>query len=540
MAADLEAAADESSERGAHAEAASALERAAELSEDRTRKGHLLQRAACAALDSGQRERALSLVERARPCVTDPLDRVGLEGVRAAVEIHRGTPDEANAILMGAAAQVADVDPARATRMLVAAVEVAALGGWPERAFVDARKAIARIESTGSAEEEFMRAFIDGVGALAELDPATAQRRLAEALEHGQGFDEPHLLIWVGGVYMYAGDFPRGRSLYTQAVNAARATGSFFDLPMALWFCANADMAGRMVDAVEASAAEAIEIARQVGQENLETCFLAFLARVAAFKGREAECRERAAEALGRALAHNLGSAINTARTALAEIGDVDAALAQLEYLEGDTAQMSLLVLALPDLVDAAVRGGVPERTAAGLELYSVYAEQAQGPALGILARCRAQVASDPGAAERLFEESLALQAHGAQPFERARTQIAYGEFLRRARRRVDARVHLRNALATFEEVGADLWASRAREELQATGETARKRDESTRDDLTPQELRIAQRVADGASNRDVAAQLFISPKTVEYHLHKVFMKLGVSSRVELARVALP
>lgn len=309
---------------------------------------------------------------------------------------------------------------------------------------------------------------------------------------------------------------------------------------MALWFCANADMAGRKVEAVEASAAEGIEIARQVGLENLETCFLAFLARVAAFRGREAECRERAEEALTRALSHNLGSAINAARTALAEIGDVDAAVTQLEYLQGDTAQMSLLVLALPDLVDAAVCGGVPERTAPGLALYEVYAEQAQGAALGILARCKAQVASDPEEAERLFEESLALQAHGAQPFERARTQIAYGEFLRRARRRVDARVQLRYALATFEEVGAERWASRAREELQATGETARKRDESTRDDLTPQELRIAQRVADGASNRDVAAQLFISPKTVEYHLHKVFLKLGVSSRMELARVALP
>lgn len=540
VAADLERAAMASAERGAHAEAAAALERAAELTEDRAQRGHLLGGAARAALDAGLREKALALVERARPCVSDPLDRAGLEAVRAAVEIHRGTPDEANAILMGAAEQAAAVDPRLATRMLVTAVEVAAVGGWPERAFVGARRALAQIESGGSSEEEFMRAFIDGVGALAELDPDGARHGLAAAMEHGQGLAEPHSLIWLGGVYMYAGDFPRGRSLYTQAVDAARATGSFHDIPVALWACANADMAGRKVAAVEASAAEGIEIARQVGQENLETCFLAFLARVAAFRGREDECRRLAEEALERALAHNLGSAINTARTALAEIGDVKAALAQLEYLEGDTAQMSLLVLSLPDLVDAAVRGGVPERTAPAMALYEVYAAQAQSAALGILARCKAQVADDPEEAARLFEEALALQAHGAQPFERARTQVAYGEFLRRARRRADAREHLRAALVTFEDVGAELWAARAREELGATGETARKRDDSTRDDLTPQELRIAQRVAEGASNRDVAAQLFLSPKTVEYHLHKVFMKLGVSSRVELARVALP
>jgi DNA-binding CsgD family transcriptional regulator len=540
VAAELEAAADRATGRGAHAEAASALERAADLVEDRTRRGHLLQRAARAALDSGRREQALSLVDQARPSVTDPRDRTGLEEVRAAVEIHRGTPDEANAILMGAAELIAGVDPERATRMLVTAVEVAAIGGWPERAFVSARRALAGIESRGSAEEEFMRAFIEGVGALAELDPRAARERLADAMRHGRGLGESHALIWQGGVYMYAGDFPRGRSLYTQAVDAARATGSFHDIPMALWFCANADMAGRKVAAVEASAAEGIEIAQQVGQQNLETCFLAFLARVAAFRGREKQCRELAEQALGRALAHNLGSAINTARTALAEIGDVEAALAQLAYLEGDTAQMSLLVLSLPDLVDAAVRAGVPERTAPGLALYEVYAAQAQGPALGILARCKAQVAIDPEGAERLFQESLALQAHGAQPFERARTEIAYGEFLRRTRRRVDARVQLRAALATFEDVGAELWAARAREELSATGETTRKRDDSTRDELTPQELRIAQRVAEGASNREVAAQLFISPKTVEYHLSKVFMKVGVSSRMELARAGVP
>src|SRR3984885_6184179 len=137
--------------------------------------------------------------------------------------------------------------------------------------------------------------------------------------------------------------------------------------------------------------------------------------------------------------------------------------------------------------------------------------------------------------AEPLFLEALSHQRQHGEPFERARTQLAYGESLRRAQRRTEARTQLRDALATFEGLNTPLWADRARAELEATGITARKRDASTLDTLTPQELRIARLVGGGASNRDVAAQLFLSPKTVEYHLRKVFLKLGVSSRFELA-----
>jgi len=158
----------------------------------------------------------------------------------------------------------------------------------------------------------------------------------------------------------------------------------------------------------------------------------------------------------------------------------------------------------------------------------------------GLLARCHGMLADDADEAGGLFSE--ALEHHGADEipaFERARTQLAYGERLRRDRRKLEARTQLRAALDGFEALGAELWAQRAQGELRATGETARKRDASTVDDLTPQELRIATLVAEGASNRDVAAQIFVSPKTVEYHLRKVFLKLGVASRVELARMPL-
>jgi DNA-binding CsgD family transcriptional regulator len=152
-----------------------------------------------------------------------------------------------------------------------------------------------------------------------------------------------------------------------------------------------------------------------------------------------------------------------------------------------------------------------------------------------LTARCRALLASG-AEAEAAFGDALDLHALGTNAFDRARTELLFGEFLRRERRRSDAREHLRSALDAFERLRVEPWAERARAELRATGETARRRDTSTLADLTPQELQIARLVGEGHSNKDVAAQLFLSPRTVEYHLRKVFAKLGISSRAELIR----
>jgi DNA-binding CsgD family transcriptional regulator len=189
-----------------------------------------------------------------------------------------------------------------------------------------------------------------------------------------------------------------------------------------------------------------------------------------------------------------------------------------------------------PSLVDAALRAGEPDRAQHALTRFAAWAPVSRESLVpAMLARCRAMLAEDADEADRLFTEALAEDLGEMPAFERARTELAFGERLRRDRRKVESRARLRAALVAFEGLGARLWAERARGELNATGQTARKRVASTRDELTPQELRIARLVADGASNRDVAAQLFVSPKTVEYHLSKVFQKLGVKSRFELA-----
>ena len=544
VAAELESAGDAALARGAHAAAAAAFERAAGLSERDADGGRRLRRAALASLDSGRRTSALSLAERARPLVADAVGRAELEFVRAAVEFHRGSPDEAHRTLMDGAVAVGAAAPRFATSMILAAIEISAFGGWPERAFARAREAVAHFESTESPEEEFLRVLLSGVGALADGDAPLAAEHLAEAATQGERFEEPRLLRVAAASCVYLGDPPRARRLYQRALAAARSTGSFQELPISLFFCAHTDAVQQRVVEAAASATEGIGIARQLGQENLEIAFLALLARVAAFHGQEVECRALAAEAIPRALAHNLGTASASARYAVAELdlglSDLASAVEQLELLTSDTAQIAVAIRTTPDYVDAAVRTGEPESAVKALERYAAWAAQAPGPsAKGVLARCRALITADEANAEALFLESIRLLAEGAPPFERARSHLAYGEFLRRQKRRLESRIQLRTALETFDGMGAALWAKRAREELHATGETARTRDPSTLDQLTPQERRIAELAAGGGSNRDIAAQLFLSPKTVEYHLHKVFLKLDVHSRVELARIPL-
>ena len=186
---------------------------------------------------------------------------------------------------------------------------------------------------------------------------------------------------------------------------------------------------------------------------------------------------------------------------------------------------------ALVELVEAGVRAGRPDEAAAALERLSERT-QASGTewALGIEARCRALVADD----ESLYRESIERLARSRAAVEHARSRLVYGEWLRRENRRTDARELLRLAHESFSRMGTEGFAERARRELQATGETARRITPDTRDVLTPQEVQVARLARDGHTNPEIGAQLFISPRTVEYHLHKVFRKLDVTTRKEL------
>jgi DNA-binding CsgD family transcriptional regulator len=190
----------------------------------------------------------------------------------------------------------------------------------------------------------------------------------------------------------------------------------------------------------------------------------------------------------------------------------------------------------LVELIEAAVRSGKPEVAVDGLgRLSEMTAASGTDWALGVEARSRALL-SDGEAAERLYRQAIELLEGTRVRVELARAQLLYGEWLRRQRRRLDARQQLRIAHTSFAEFGMEAFAERARVELEATGEHARKRSIETRDDLTPQEAQISRLAADGATNREIAAQLFISPSTVDYHLRKAFRKLGVRSRHQLGQ----
>jgi DNA-binding CsgD family transcriptional regulator len=188
-----------------------------------------------------------------------------------------------------------------------------------------------------------------------------------------------------------------------------------------------------------------------------------------------------------------------------------------------------------PELIELHLRLGDPDAAAGALAAFAVEAERKARPwSLARLARARGLMAADPELDDR-FGESLRLHAETPDGYETARTRLAYGARLRRARRRVDAREQLAIALRHFEDLGASPWADAAGAELAATGVAARRRDPSTLDDLTPQELHIAQLLAEGRTTRETAAAVFLSPKTVEYHLRSIYRKLGIHDRDALA-----
>ena len=297
--------------------------------------------------------------------------------------------------------------------------------------------------------------------------------------------------------------------------------------------------AGRWASA-EANAREGVELARQMGQHDLVAQQLVLLALVAALRGSEDECRALAAESRRLGSAHGLGIVAELEHWALAlldlGLGQADEALRRARRITSTP----VVFWAGLDRVDAAFRAGDPETARAWLETFDGWAKNCQAPwARAVVLHCRALLSGEEHEAERLFLAALGAHDEAARPFERARSELAYGEFLRRARRRVEAREHLRAALDGFEALGATPWLERARVELRASGQTARKRDSSTRDELTPQELQIARFVAEGLTNRDVAAQLFLSPRTIDFHLRNVYKKLGISSRTALARLDL-
>jgi len=293
------------------------------------------------------------------------------------------------------------------------------------------------------------------------------------------------------------------------------------------------------------SGSEAMAIGRDTGQPLWVSYAAGALASLAAVEGDEDRCREHAELAAldGRVCESALsGKAWAQAGLALLDLGAgrVQACLDRLQAMaRGPSRHLAAVVRSVPTEIEAAVRLGRLADAREPLALFTRWAQIQRRPWIdALLARCQALTAPD-GEAERHFERALALHAAASRPFEQARTALLYGEWLRRARRKSEARVQLSAALAVFEEIGSQPWAARARAELGASGARTPQAAPSTAfGRLTPQELQITQLAAQGLFNQEIAAQLILSPRTVAYHLYKAYPKLGISSRGELATLS--
>jgi DNA-binding CsgD family transcriptional regulator len=299
------------------------------------------------------------------------------------------------------------------------------------------------------------------------------------------------------------------------------------------------------IAAARVHAEEGLRLALEIGLPNSACFHRSVLAWVAAVRGEEDTALSLAEHATETALRHGLsphgaiaGWAVGLLHLGIGDWEQAASRLADLCSPASGVGNPFVARRALPDLVEAAVRADRRDLAAPAATRLAAFARDG-APAWesALAARCRALLSRPAGVRESWYAEALALEAGDRRPFNRARTSFLLGEHLRRERRRAEARPHLRDALDTFERLGAAPWAKRARAELRATGETARRREPAPLTQLTPQQAQIAGLVAEGATNKEVAAHLFLSPRTVDYHLRKVFTKLEISSRAELIRL---
>jgi DNA-binding CsgD family transcriptional regulator len=424
--------------------------------------------------------------------------------------------------------------------MLVLATWAALAANQLDRVVHEIRPAMQRL---AGPDDVRIKQVADGLVASGLVQAPPAAAKMDVAGEAATTWPHP-AFFWMWPMLVVAepaGDDISADQRYARAVAARRAAGTGSTLTLALANLALAEAGlGRWPDAIS-TATEGLRLARETGQHAIAGYFLALLAGVAAEQGRAEDCRRLADEALATAIPLRLAVVAAFASWTLAALdlteGRPRAALDRLLALntpQQPTAHTAIALLATGTLVEAAASAGALAGVEPLVARFERWAAWDQRTWTRVVAhRCRALISQGEDA-ERHFQAALATDGLRELPVELARTELLYGEWLRRSRRRADARPHLRAALELFERLGATPWAERAHGELRASGETARRRDASTREQLTPQELQIARLAGQGLSNQEIAARLFLSPHTVGYHLHKIYAKVGITSRAEL------
>ena len=545
----LAAAGTRSRRRGGNLEAARAFEQAARFGTAATRAALLVRAARCWQL-AGRTGKVLPLLDEAVTLTDEPRLRALIRHMGGYVRMWRALPRDGLAEMIDGAHQVEQLDPGRAAMMYAdAALAYFMLGapiellGTTRRAFevserCDPNNSAARLVSTVAYAGSLVlnghrteaQALLDGVRVeLMEVDPLARAQELAHAVY----------------TWMWLEDYETAGRMLDRVLTEARRTGALGVLPQTLAMASElAYRMGRWPQA-RAYAEESVALAEETRQAGLYSLY--FVARIDAVQGRADDAQQMIKRAKAIAERHQATIMVpyfgHTLGLLALGAGDLDEAIRRLEGVQAlpvaqQIRDQSIIPWAF-DLVEAYARAGRTVEATALLERIAVsdQSDAAAGPPadwlIAMTWRCRGLLASrsDMVAA---FQTALAAHDRCEMPFERARTLLCLGERLRRSRQRGPARQHLRRALETFEQLDATAWAARARAELAATGEPTT-RGTGAVALLTPQELQVALVVGRGASNQEAASALFLSQKTIEYHLSNIYRKMNLHSRAELS-----
>ncbi|MFI6868255.1 AAA family ATPase [Nocardia sp. NPDC050406] len=541
LAAALETAAAQASDQGGHASAAAALERAAQLSPAPAERARRITRAVETAAEAGRTDYALRLADAAERTLLRPAERARVISARALIEFEYGSPKHAHQLMLAAAEHLADIAPERAAWLLIEAGRIA----WTAGDLVDFRVAHHRLaELSLGPMRDALLSTLRGPLVMQTGDPVTGIAMIRANAVFGDSVPLEMISVRMALAAQLAliGDMPTARAQLTELAAVVCARGMVGWYPAVACFLANTQLILGDFREAEVVATQALRIAADIGQPSREAAAEALLAMIAAVRGEDARCRELTARTLRQSPDDGNAIDITHCHWALALLdlghGRHQQALDRLRTLyERPKQARGHWVDLLADLVEAAARLGRPDRAVAAVAEIDTWAAALDLPwAEGLALRCRGLLTGEG----ELYAKAMTLHATADRWYDHARTALLYGEWLLREQRASEARAPLRRALETFDRLGAAPWADRARTGLRAAGE--RDVPEPEPDVfacLTPQERHVVRLAATGATDEDIAAQLFLSAKTVGHHVHRVLPKLGVADRDALARLFL-
>jgi DNA-binding CsgD family transcriptional regulator len=542
IAGDLERSAARAQARAGFAAAAAFLERSAALTAEPARRASRALAAGQAKLQAGAANDAVALVDSAGIGPLDDFQQAQAEVLRARIAFANNRGSDAPPLLLAAARRLESLDVPLARETYLDALTAALYTGRLAGA-VDARQvARAALAAPQTAPPRPVDLLLDGLATLIADGPAAGTPRLRQAVEAFGRRDmaQAEALRWrwlAGRAAGFIWEHEAWDLLTAHHIRGAREAGSLAELPLALSTRVGVHLLAGETKAATALVDEADALARAMG-DGIAPRYGSL--GLAAYRGHEDKVATLVKSGTDDFLARGEGLGLTAASwmTALLNngLGRYDDAFAAAVEATRIPGEIWFSTFALAEMVEAACRSGRRERGVEALESLTESTGASGTPwALGVEARSRAVLAVGD-AAEPLYREAIDRLQPTRLRLDLARAHLVYGEWLRREARRIDARNELRAAYELFSDFETEAFAERARIELEATGEHARKRTFATLDQLTAQEAQISRLAAEGNTNREIAAQLFISPSTVEYHLRKAFRKLDVTSRTQLAR----